>query len=223
MFTCRTFLFFVSFFLVAVFPSCKNKHPADKPQIVEAPEKMDEHVSENIKDVLQYALENSGKINDSVRLLATPFVDSFYEKNNYKNVWSKSELWDNLSDSLLAFIENCNQYGLFPSDYHFSHLVNLKSRIAHDSIAKKDATLWTQADIIFTDAFMQIAKHLKFGRMLPDSISLFGKDLYTYNFFVKKLNLVFEKKYVTPLFNSLEPENVGYVEIKKVLKSFVEM
>ena len=69
-------IFTLSIFLVSIF-SCKSKHAATEKQIVEDPAKMDDKVNENIKAVLRYAIENNGKINDSIKLSSTAVVDSF--------------------------------------------------------------------------------------------------------------------------------------------------
>ncbi len=222
MFSYRHILIIAGAFFCNAFYSCKNNHAADTPQIIETPEKMDEHVSENIKDVLFYAAEHSGKINDTIQLYATPFVDSFYKENNYSNVWSKKEVWNAMSDSLFTFIKHAEEYGLYPTDYHLSDITFLKNKLLTDSIAKTDANLWTQADIILTDAFMQISRHLKWGRLLPDSISLMHRNIYTSNLFSKKLNTFFAAKNITQIFSSLEPDNIGYINIRKSMKKFVD-
>ena len=221
MFADRNILLITLTILTSIFYSCKSKHAADTPQIIETPEKMDEHVSENIKDVLLYAADHSGKINDTIQLFATPFVDSFYKENNYKNVWSKSEVWDDMADSLFSFIKQSEEYGLFPGDYHVADITSLKHKLS-DSIAKTDANLWTQADIIFTDAFMQISRHLKWGRLLPDTISLMHKNYYTSNFFVNKLNAAFKTGQLTNVFTSLEPDHIGYLHLRRGIKSFID-
>lgn len=202
--------------------SCESKHAATEPQIVEKPEEMDEHVSDNIKDVLQYAYDNDGKINDEIKLHATSFVDSFYQQKNYTNVWSKNAVWESMADSLFNFITHSEIYGLFPADFHFANLINLRNKIENDSLAKADANIWTQADIILTDAFMQLTKQLKWGRLLPDSISLITYSTFKNDFFTKNLNAVLEKKNLTSILNSLEPENPGYIQIKKGIKRFVD-
>ena len=108
---------------------------------------MDDKVNENIKAVLRYAIENNGKINDSIKLSSTAVVDSFYHKDNYKNIWSKNEVWEPLADSLYNFIEGSEAYGLFPSDYHYKDLLTLKTMLSKDSLAKTDATVWTKQSL----------------------------------------------------------------------------
>ena len=92
--------------------------------------------------------------------------------------------------------------------------------LANDTLAKTDANVWTKAELILSDAFMQVSKHLKQGRLLPDSISLSADTTLTNDFFIKNLNTVVEKKMLLPLLNSLEPQHTGYSELKKGIKRF---
>ena len=220
--SCRFYLPLILFSFFCFLFSCKSKHAAIEKQIVATPEEMDHKVSENIKDVLQYALDNNGKINDSIRLNLTSIVDSFYHKNGYVNIWSKDEKWQPLADSLFNFIEGSEAYGLFPSDYHFRHLQTLKTAILNDSLIRKDANVWTKAELMLSDAFMQISKHLKQGRLLPDSISLSADTSLTNDFFIKNLTTVTESKTLLPLLNSLEPNHKGYIELKQGIKRFTD-
>ena len=84
------------------------------------------------------------------------------------------------------------------------------------------ATMWARADLLFTDAFMQIAKDLKLGRLATDSITLRKDTLLTDSFYVSLLKSVFEKKALTPLLEELEPRHEGYVQLRKALKSFID-
>ena len=132
---------------------------------------MDSRVTENISQVLQYALDNNGNINDSIKLSLAPIVGSFYQANNYINIWSKNENWTSIADSLYNFIEGSENYGLYPGDYHYEQLRALKNNLSTDSLARMDAKVWIQAELMLSDAFMRITKHLKQGRLMPDSIS----------------------------------------------------
>ncbi|MEP6616756.1 MAG: L,D-transpeptidase family protein [Ginsengibacter sp.] len=202
--------------------ACKAKHAADEPQIIEKPAEMDRHVNENIEAVLKYASDNNGRINDSLRLKVFPIVESFYKGTDYKNVWSKNEEWLPLADSLFDFIRNSQAYGLYPSDYHFRDLELIKSRLSNDTIAKKDATFWTKADLLLTDAFMEITRHLKQGRLLPDSLSLSADTSLKDKFFVKNLKKVLQTDTLVNVLKKLEPVHDGYWELKKSLPAFLD-
>ena len=218
----RAYLIFTLLIFLFFLFSCKSKHAATEIQIVATPEEMDTKVTENSKEVLQYALDNNGKINDSIKLSLSGIVDSFYRSNNYINIWSKNEKWEPLADSLYNFIEGSEAYGLFPSDYHLKDITAIRMLIEKDSLAKTDANVWTKAELMLSDAFMQISRHLKQGRLLPDSISLSADSTLTKDFFIKNLNTVFEKGSLTLLLNSLEPKHKGYIELKEGIKRFVD-
>ncbi|MGI8582382.1 MAG: L,D-transpeptidase family protein [Chitinophagaceae bacterium] len=218
----KAFLIFTSLIFLIFLYSCKSKHAANEKQIVATPEEMDLKVTENIKDVLQYALDNNGKINESIRLSLPAIVDSFYLKNNYVNIWSKNEKWEPLSDSLYKFIEGSEAYGLFPSDYHYKDLLIIKEILTNDSLAKTDANEWTKAELMFSDAFMKISKHLKQGRLLPDSISLSANTSQTSVFFIKNLQTVIDNRSLISLLNALEPKHTGYKALKSGIKKFAD-
>ncbi len=71
--------------------SCNSSStPADK-QIVEDPEHMDKKAAENIKAVLEFAINNTGKVDDSIRLNLSDIVNNFYSSTGYGPVWSSKE------------------------------------------------------------------------------------------------------------------------------------
>lgn len=214
--------FNIALLMVCLLASCKTKHAAIQPQLVATPAEMDQHVAENVKDVLDYALDNNGKINDSIKLMLTPVVNSFYAQNEYKNVWSNNEVWQPLADSLYNFIANSSLYGLYPSDYHFRELQNLKNKLVLDSAVKTDAVSWTKADLMLTDAFMMIALHLKDGRLRPDTIALRTDTTLTDSFYIKNITKVLAEHQLSSVLNALEPSHQGYLSLKEGLGEFLD-
>jgi len=208
--------------MVCFIVCCKGKHAAKKKEIVKKPAEMDEQVTANIQAVLQFAEENNGKINDSVKLRLPEIVNAFYNKIDYHNIWSKKEGWLALADSMFDFIEHSRYYGLYPSDYHFKELKNLRNKLIEDTLAKTDAIIWTKADVMLTDAFMRTAKDIKEGRLLPDSVSIVTKENYVTSFFIKNLDDAIKSDSLTGLFNSLEPQNKKYQELRHLVKEFVD-
>ncbi len=202
--------------------ACNSSEGPKEKQIVADPKQMDTKASENIQTVLEFALKNTGKVDDNIRLHLAAIVDGFYATEDYQPVWSSKEKWQPLADSLLQFINNAELEGLFPKDYHVKEILSLKSKLDTDSLKRMDAVLWTKADLMFTDAFMRIIKDLKHGRLLPDSITLNRDSLQLNEFFVSNLNKLLQKKQLTELFNSLQPANKGYWALKNGIKRFVD-
>lgn len=204
------------------FVACNNHKTIKQKEIVKVPEKMDDQISDNIKSVLDFANTSDGKINDSVQLAQFKLVNAFYSKNNYEGVWSKKETWNPAADSMFQFIKKSKYYGLYPEDYHFNELKNLRSKIETDSLTRMDAIAWTRADLMLTDAFMKTLKDLKEGRLLDDSASMVRKENAADSFFIPKLNEALATVNFTATFDSVEPRNVYYTSLKGLLPDFVD-
>src|SRR5579864_9293497 len=109
--------------LHSVLFSCHNPAPhTDEKDTVKTPAQMDEQVGGDLKKMLQLATEKGDKLNDTTSLNYRKLLDSLYARNNYTPLWSDKEQWRTPADSLFSFIENAKDYGLFPSDYHYTSL-----------------------------------------------------------------------------------------------------
>ncbi|MDE3213145.1 MAG: L,D-transpeptidase family protein [Bacteroidota bacterium] len=208
--------------LWGAFPSCKSKHAATKKEIVQKPEDMNDEITDNIRDVLQYALDNHGKINDSIRLALPVVVNHFYEKNDFHNFWSSEEHWLPVADSMFSFIAHAKYYGLYPEDYHYRVLSSIRERIHGDSTARKDAIMWTKADLLLSDAFMRTVKDLHQGRLVPDSNSIARRPRFIDSLFVPALLKLKTVDTLSGLLHTLEPDNVKYQALREVLPKFVD-
>ena len=213
---------FILFMAVIIFASCQQKHPAKEKEIVETPGEMNARVSDNIKAVVLFALDNQGKINDSIRLHLPIIVQAGYVKNDYQRIWGDHKSFLPRADSLLDFIQHARYFGLYPEDYHFSHLEALINKLKTDSLLNKDAISWTKADLMLSDAFMQTLKDLKEGRMLPDSQSIVSNSEMTDSFFVKKLDEVMSGVSISAVLEGVQPKFTDYYSLKQALKGFVD-
>ncbi len=146
-----------------------------------------------------------------------------YEKNGYTALWSANGNWLPLGDSLNQFIKNSKEYGLFPVDYNFPFLASIQQQLINDTLAKKDAALWSRADVILTDALFQISQHLKRGRLPYDSLTS-RKDPFVvdHNFNISVLDKVISSKQLTNTLHELEPTLRGYVELREGIKSYLD-
>lgn len=212
----------ILFMTVMVFASCQQKHSAKEKEIVETPGEMNARVSDNIKAVILFALDNKGKINDSIRLKLPALIQACYIKNSYQRIWSDHKSFLGRADSLLNFIQHARYFGLYPEDYHFDNLRTLINKMQTDSILNKDAVSWTKADLMLSDAFMQLLKDLKEGRMLPDSQSIVSNSKMTDSFFVKKMEESLAGKSISDIFTGVQPTQTDYLSLQQALKSFVD-
>lgn len=213
-------LFLFLFFLDA----CGNGETEEVKDIVVEPEKMNERVAANISELLS-RISDDGKADDSTTVSRLKVVDAYYNESGYKAVWSSDEHFLSLADSMMLFIQQARLYGLFPNDYHYPTLKSIAARFAADTAAvgdKRDAALWSKADVLLTDAFFTIAAHLHIGRLKVDSTDMNPDSVLTDKFFHSNLSEVVKGKSISEVFHSLEPSHEGYSELKLATKQFID-
>lgn len=216
----QSYLFFIVLILMGT--GCAPSPAAEEKDIVETPEKMEPRVVAQIGKALNAALAAEGKLNDTILLRLDSAAFGFYQKRSFKPVWSSEEKFLPLADSLMAFVRNSKEYGLFPSDYHHRALSGIVDKLEGDSLFRKDAVVWSRADILLTDAAMLLGKHLKQGRLKFDSVTLRSDSILPVVFYDSILNTILEQKQVRTVFHSLEPRHRGYDSLKTGLKWFLD-
>jgi len=208
-----------------VLAACNNSDRPKEKDIVATPEQLVKKAKANIKDLLDYAEDHKGDIGDSLFLFNDSVVRYTYEKNYYAVFWSDKEQWRSYGDSLFDFIENAKRYGLFPEDYHLASINAIRKRFANDSLGttdRLDAALWSRADLLLTDAFINIAKDIKLGRLPKDSITQRKDSVLSNDLYPRQLNVVKQSGSVARAIEPLEPTHKGYLLLKEGLQKFLD-
>jgi L,D-transpeptidase YcbB len=202
--------------------SCGGDQPkVPEKDIVKKPARMEEHVSGDVKKLLEFASANQGRLNDSTSLRYEKLIDSLYEHGEYNPLWSDKGKWLPPGDSLYAFIQECKDYGLFPSDYHFASLAFVHRIMVEDSMSRKNAAIWARADVMLTDAFFSLVKDLKQGRLSYDSVTLRKDTILPVELYTRSLWAVLDSSSVAGTLQALEPKHKGYDSLKNCLRSFL--
>jgi murein L,D-transpeptidase YcbB/YkuD len=202
--------------------SCNEHVDVSSHEIVEKPEQINERAEDVIKGTLQELLSSHSELQDSFKIKNPEIVQALYDKNSFQPIWSEKGLFTKNGDSLLSLIGQSKIYGLFPDDYYYTRIGQLKNQLITDTSAAKklDASLWALSDMLMTSAFVQVIKDLKAGRILPDSVLAKDTSLST-RFFLSQL-----KDYPQISNDSfarrLEPANTDYKKIKTALKPFLD-
>ncbi len=216
---------FTAGIMVCLLLSCGNKKNKAE-NIASSHEELKQKITACISRSLQEALAGNGKTSDSSLQLKQPVLSKFlYEKKGNTSLWSDKEVWKPGADSLYRLIENSRLLGLFPEDYHMKELQAIRQQLKADSLsegARKDALLWSKADLMLTDAFLQLIKDVKLGRLPNDSITLNKDTVLSEDFFLQQINSLPQSGSVSSLIYSLEPTHRGYQQLKKGIKKFLD-
>jgi murein L,D-transpeptidase YcbB/YkuD len=215
-------LFFVAFACICIL-SCGNEDnkPTEK-DIVKEQELFPERLTKNLNTLVNYAAANKGSINDTSTVQSVDLIKSVYQKNNYTAIWSSEGSLMPIGDSLNKFINNALHYGLFPADYHFKELTGIQHQLKTDTLASKDAALWSRADVLMTDAFLKAAAHLKRGKLPYDSTSRKDTLINFYSIYLSSLDKVVQSKTVFEVLHGLEPVLPGYIALRSSVKNYLD-
>ncbi len=205
--------------------ACKNQKPVPATFVAD-PAAMNAKAAELISQFFR----NGGELlqittDSSLRLNQQETVESLYEKTGHLALWSDKQAWKPGADSLYQIIQGARYYGLFPDDYHYQTLSDIREKFYVDSNVKndrRDAVLWARADILLTDALVQFARDVKLGRLPNDSISLNKDTALSDEFFIQPLRDLPGSGRLTSFVSSLEPGHWGYHQLKKGIGRFLE-
>jgi murein L,D-transpeptidase YcbB/YkuD len=196
------------------------KHIGEK-QVVEEPAQLNPTASEIIESSLKDAIANNGHLANHYLRFAD-HIQYLYKKNDYEPIWTNSGKWTLQADSLYHVVNGVLKAGLFPEDYHADKLKVLREKTLADTSNKEnslDASLWAEADLLFTSAFVNLVKDLKVGRLVADST--LKKDSTINNRFFERQLDSFRAKSTNHFIAGLEPVHEGYVNLKQSLEDFL--
>lgn len=199
--------------------SCNNT-TLPKEEKVETPDEIDTRAGALISDYLDKALSDSGRVNGSFVLFQPELVRAVYEKRGYTTQWSEKDSLFPAGDSLLRFIHEARNYGLFPENYHRPLLDSLKRRLGTMG-GKWDAVTWGETDILLTDAFIQTLHDVKLGRLPADSISGRTDSVLAEGLVTDQFDFLLRGKSMTAIVSQLEPQHDGYKKIREAIPSFL--
>ncbi len=205
-----------------IFFACKHSNKPPEKDVVKVPDQLEVRTTENLKKLVSYALEKKGGLNDSVRLSSLKLIESIYKNNDYKVIWSHLDQWKPMADSLFYVVQHAKEYGLFPADYNYSSIASVKNIIQSDSVSRRDAAIWARADILYTEAFLDIARHLKLGRLQRDSVTVRKDSLLNDDYFIQQFNQAIAGNEIIESLHRLEPPFTGYRSIRENIKSFLD-
>jgi murein L,D-transpeptidase YcbB/YkuD len=206
------------------FLSSCNRCSTDKPKVdlVEGPEKIQEHVTDQIANQLENKGSNADagiRINNYA-LNASKLIKRVYLLHRKESFWYTKGKLNPQGDSLLTQLHDARDYGLRPKTYLVPQIDSLLQTAKDPKSGKLNAVNYAQADILMTDAFFTFATHVCKGRLRSDTIL----PEFRMDEIHMSLDSLFEKTRTKgtfrTCFESLEPHHEQYQLLKQALKTY---
>ena len=117
-------------------------------------------ITQTIKQQLQTSEKGLLMIGQS-EISTLKMIQAYYQQNDYHLAWKNQAMLNRLFEG----ISYSFKLGLTPQDYHFTEI---KQRLK----SHKDNELKSrvQLDILMTDAFLRLAYHLRFGKVVAEEL-----------------------------------------------------
>ncbi|MFM7709663.1 MAG: murein L,D-transpeptidase [Ferruginibacter sp.] len=185
------------------------------------PENKQEELRQQIKAWVQ-GISPAGQTQDSSSIRSAESTIKFYRSRKFDPLWITVDSITSSAKSLITFIQEARCYGLFPEYYHAQILSSIRSTFEQDTLgtgARKDLGQWARMDILLTDAFLTMARHIHRGHLPLDS--LVKEKNYSIDFYFESLNKAIKTNNPDSILLTLEPKSAGYQELKKALPNFL--
>jgi murein L,D-transpeptidase YcbB/YkuD len=91
-------------------------------------------------------------------------IPAFYEQREFRRAWTNPY---NVR-GLVRAIQDVQNDGLTPKDYHYNALVRLRNRIEASSVPDPEAL--AEVDLLLSDALLRLGYHILFGKVDPERL-----------------------------------------------------
>lgn len=140
-------------------------------------------------------------------IYSTTLLPEFYFENQFERVWTRP-----LQASFLGLVRRSYDHGLNPADYHFSTL----NQLHMDAVESQS----TDAEILFTDAFLLYASHFLNGKLDPEEVEGEWQAVRREGNAKTFLQLCLASGNIEETFKQLEPESDSYRGLVKALRKY---
>ncbi|MDT0691056.1 L,D-transpeptidase family protein [Salegentibacter sp. F188] len=201
--------FLITFlFCTLIFTSCKNA--TEEPGIETSNNTETVGVLTDSEFISEFFTDSTAT-NKNLSLQRKEEVTAFYQKQDYKPVWVNA----GLRESLFRNIENIDQEGLDPEDYHKTYLKESLSNL--QNLNKEEQF---KLEISLTDNFLQLAHDLYYGKLNPNELfeiwDLNKEDVDLTSLLEKAIN----EEDIEATLNSIKPDHPVYHGLKKSLAEY---
>lgn len=206
--------------IIAIAACGHKKGQPRQTEIVKDIRQLDEVVSEQITERLDYIAGNEGAMEDSTPVFRLSALNYAYQQNKGGSLWSKNGKEHPTMASLMQWIRTADDYGLVSGQLHLGALTNAVHRLEADSAARRNAALWARVDVMLTDAFLKMAYQLHYGVAPRDSITLRKDSLLTDEVLVGFMQDALGTGNVSSVLQQQEPQHPGYTALKEAVQQF---
>lgn len=177
---------------------------------------------QSCKDKSAYTKDSNFIVDqDSIDQIIKPeFLEK--ENDNIKELYNSFEnkiIWneDKNRKTLIDFIKNCDQDGLFPDDYHLKEIIFFEK-----NRTKINYSDFQTYDLLLSNGFKNIADHIHKGKLNPKELYDDWDLPYKSEISIEKIITAIEDNKVNDLLIDVAVKSKPYIDLKESLKSLLK-
>jgi murein L,D-transpeptidase YcbB/YkuD len=153
------------------------------------------------------------------RIASVIVLPALYERRNFRLLWTDPDT----VEQLLRAIQESDQDGLDPRDYHWAALQQLRAQLAAEAASGPEVVV--NFDLLLTDSLIRLGYHLLFGKVDPEALDAnwnLARDIGDLDP-VTAIQKAVEAKAVASLLADVKPKHVFYQRLKAALAQYRAM
>ena len=168
------------------------------------------HASEAIRQRLEAWKAGYPSIIANREIQQSQAIIDFYQMGNFSSLWFANEKLSQQAKDLINVINTITTEGLLPEDYHSAFLNRWFSESSSIELS--------EFELLLTDAFLTLVKHLDGGKVLPTSLSDEWQPKEHYVDFFALLMRVRNGTEINTILHDFRPNQLRYSRMKASLE-----
>ncbi|MCK5426407.1 MAG: L,D-transpeptidase family protein [Thermodesulfovibrionia bacterium] len=171
---------------------------------------------EFIRNKVEQIRFSGGLTIGSTSIASVIVLPEFYEQRNFRLAWTNPET----VDQLINVIEDIDNDGLNPDDYHQIELKLLRAQINLNDSPLPEVS--ANFDILLTDSLIRLGYHIIFGKVDPEALDAdwnLSRDIYDQDP-VQVIQKAIESNSVAELIEDNKPQHFFYKRLKSKLAEY---
>jgi L,D-transpeptidase YcbB len=202
--------------------ACNGDKPSVSEKIITNKARINDGTAVQLQNELQKINDTNATNNWALKNAKS--VYEYYTQNKYAPLWTNKGKPTALAETLKKFIDkDCKYFGLFPASYHQGQINQVYATF---NGSEKKLNINTQEcaklDALMTDAFFQMAKHIKIGRLYNDTNHRYFDSNLHYKTLLPSLLQYINTQNLQTTMHALEPKFSDYDSLKMALKNVID-
>lgn len=159
---------------------------------------------------------------EGIELLSAPLICSFYQRNNFKPVWTDGNKLTKQSESIIKLFKDSYKYGFDPINFDISMLEQYSRSLDKENQVKKSAKMRVKFEFLMTNSIFLFMSHLSRGTEFSNTKDVFiNDDPFLENFPGFLVNIAGSDNIVEELL-ALQPKDSEYNTLQDEMEKIVK-